>query len=341
VDIGYTGTGMPTYTGNTIVFATQLLQTKAYNFEMRIVDKFGVTVMVPKTVPVGQPMLFLDSVKKSVGINMFPTGTNAFEINTGVDATNGGVQFKGTNVSGKIWTGTGGVVLQSNGTANLHLGQNNTTDLVFYADRIQFGSARAVHFGTSMFATGTPAVDLNNSDIIGANSIYFDDTATSSAEAIQFMRSNTPAGSFSATDWDSFRVYDGTGYLNDKPIFTSDSDLLWNGNVAYVSSAQTITPTKKLSSCPHGWVLVWCDYDGSGTTGNNYDYVFTLIPKHFPQLNSGALCMLSIPNFSNTTSATHTIKKVYVTDTNFSGHDDNSASGTSANDVVLKYVFQI
>lgn len=55
------------------------------------------------------------------------------------DSTNAdsGLRINGSAVSCNIWCGSGGAVLQSLGTANLHLGQNNTTDMIFYPDRIE------------------------------------------------------------------------------------------------------------------------------------------------------------------------------------------------------------
>ena len=49
-------------------------------------------------------------------------------------------------------------------------------------------------------------MNLHNSDLIGVNSIYFQDAANSSDEGLMFYRGEGV--------WDTFRVYNGVPYLN-------------------------------------------------------------------------------------------------------------------------------
>lgn len=69
----------------------------------------------------------------------FTFGTNGLlDIKTGSAQQGTGLRVTGSSgVQGGLWSGTGGFVLQSYGSANLHLGLNNTTDMVFYSDRIE------------------------------------------------------------------------------------------------------------------------------------------------------------------------------------------------------------
>jgi hypothetical protein len=53
--------------------------TKSYVLEIRVSDKLGTTT-VTKSVASGKPIMFVDSVAKSVGINKFPSRNNAFEV---------------------------------------------------------------------------------------------------------------------------------------------------------------------------------------------------------------------------------------------------------------------
>lgn len=53
------------------------------------------------------------------------------------DATSGIKLVGSSGTTGSWWSGTGGTVLQSVGNANLHLGKANSTDMIFYSDRIE------------------------------------------------------------------------------------------------------------------------------------------------------------------------------------------------------------
>jgi hypothetical protein len=71
-----------TTSGGTITGATinlTLDNVKAFDFEVQITDKLTNIVAVTE-VGTGQPILFIDSTKKSVGVNKFPERLNAFEV---------------------------------------------------------------------------------------------------------------------------------------------------------------------------------------------------------------------------------------------------------------------
>jgi hypothetical protein len=71
-----------TFTATDIVL--DLDNTKAWNIEVQVLDKIS-GVVVSKTVAVGQPIFFIDSAKKSLGVNKFPTGNNTVEVTGSVD----------------------------------------------------------------------------------------------------------------------------------------------------------------------------------------------------------------------------------------------------------------
>lgn len=112
---------------------------------------------------------------------------------------------------------------------------------------------------------------------------------------------------------------------------------LWTG-VKYPVAADTITPTKPLSACRTGWILVWSDYD-FGVGSNNFDWNFTYIPKIFPTLSAGS-CIFTVANNSSSTAAGTTVKRLYITDSTIIGDDANNASATNAQDVCLRYVLE-
>lgn len=120
----------------------------------------------------------------------------------------------------------------------------------------------------------------------------------------------------------------------------NDQSLLWGGAV-YPMSADTITPSKKLSECPNGWILVWSDYDvGVGT--NDYQFVFTFVPKTFPGMFPGstASAYFQIPTFLADTYTVTTIKQLTFTDSTIRGNDINKNGHTAvqSDDAVLRRV---
>lgn len=115
-----------------------------------------------------------------------------------------------------------------------------------------------------------------------------------------------------------------------------DQSVLWAGG-SYPMAADTITPTKKLSECPNGWILVWSDYDvGVGT--NDYQFVFTFVPKTFPSLFPGKDSYFQIPNYVSETQNQTTIKQLTFTDSTIKGNDINKNSQSQSDDVVLRRV---
>lgn len=92
---------------------------------------------------------------------------------------------------------------------------------------------------------------------------------------------------------------------------------LWSG-AFWLSADQTITPTKPLSQCENGWVIVTEVYRDSGAGGGDVDYHF--IPKAPIATHTGQNHKL----MTFTAAGTPVYKQIYITDTNFKGNASNS-----------------
>lgn len=78
------------------------------------------------------------------------------------------------------------------------------------------------------------ALNCNNSDIMGVNSIYTQDTADNTAEGIRFYRDST--------HWDSFTMSNGNMYFmpndgNSGTSFANANIVLHSGNIAQYAGA--------------------------------------------------------------------------------------------------------
>ena len=142
---------------------------------------------------------------------------------------------------------------------------------------------------------------------------------------------------------------DGTnGWRGWRCIWDVSTAPLWSGQY-YMSSPnstpQTVTPSKKLSECRTGWLLLWSDYDpGSGS--NDADFATTIIPKGTPSGGKwgGKSFLCDIPRFvgSNTDDVDterRIIKPIYVHDDRIEGSYQNDKD--ERNDVVLRAVYEI
>ena len=125
-----------------------------------------------------------------------------------------------------------------------------------------------------------------------------------------------------------------------KCIYESTNSPLWSG-AYYMNASQTVTPSKPLSKCRNGWVLVWSDYDPSTSKPTGADHFTVAVPK----LNgggaawSGQSMVLAIPSaLSDSGVLTMAGKKIYIHDTKITGHAVNKIA--PANDVVLRAVYE-
>lgn len=129
---------------------------------------------------------------------------------------------------------------------------------------------------------------------------------------------------------------------------TSNDMILWTGN-AYMQSVdstpQVVTPSKKLSQCRTGWMLLWSDYDpGSGS--NDSDFCTTFIPKYTPSGGTwgGKAFYCDIPIYvggdtTDLSTEKRCIKPIYVHDNCLKGSYQNTSGGR--NDVVLRAVYEV
>ena len=125
-----------------------------------------------------------------------------------------------------------------------------------------------------------------------------------------------------------------------KCIYESTNSPLWSG-AYYMNASQTVTPSKPLSKCRNGWILVWSDYDPSTSKPTGADHFTVAVPK----LNgggaawSGQSMVLAIPSaLSDSGVLTMAGKKIYIHDTKITGHAANKIA--PANDVVLRAVYE-
>ncbi|MET1176931.1 phosphodiester glycosidase family protein [Peribacillus simplex] len=124
---------------------------------------------------------------------------------------------------------------------------------------------------------------------------------------------------------------------NDLRIELKTSDILWSG-VMFMNGSQTAKPTKKLSDCNNGWLLIWSDYN-AGTGAGNYDYVISPIPKKLAELHSGGHTLFSVPRNITDTSDITIVKLLSVYNDRLVGDDRNSLSvAPNRRDVVLRYI---
>ena len=133
-----------------------------------------------------------------------------------------------------------------------------------------------------------------------------------------------------------------------KCVYDANPSALWTGGL-YMSSSdgnpQTVKPSKKLSECRTGWVLVWSDYDADTSTRNNtdihHDYVFK---KNVAGANWSGQCMLcDIPRYvgsdpKDVDTERRIIKPIYIHDDRIEGSYQGSYD--ERNDVVLRAVYE-
>lgn len=145
-----------------------------------------------------------------------------------------------------------------------------------------------------------------------------------------------------------------TGYVDNgtwrdwKAIFEASPAPLWKGAM-YMSSPdstpQTVTPSKKLSECRNGWLLLWSDYDKDTKKANDSDFVTTMIPKHNPTGGNwgGKAFYCDIPryigsNVNDVDTERRIIKSIYIHDNCIKGSFNNDKD--ERNDVVLRAVYE-
>lgn len=115
---------------------------------------------------------------------------------------------------------------------------------------------------------------------------------------------------------------------NPSPLYTSDQGV-------YLNNGQTVTPTKKLSACRGGWVLIWTVY------GTNTYVQTTMIPKKsFKNATwSGEHMTVQLVGSSDGTTTTMVVKSFRIYDDRILGHVDWNSN--NANKVIgLRAIYE-
>lgn len=145
-----------------------------------------------------------------------------------------------------------------------------------------------------------------------------------------------------------------TNYLDNgtwqgwKAIYDASPEPLWapsNGTGGYyMTDGHTVTPTKKLSECRNGWLLMWSDYNSDEGKAYDYDWHCSMIPKIRPsgETWAGHSWLFDIPAGMQTvspyTTETRKFKWLYVYDNKLGGTAANNQNGR--NDIVLRAVYE-
>jgi hypothetical protein len=115
-------------------------------------------------------------------------------------------------------------------------------------------------------------------------------------------------------------------------------NIIWTGN-RMPTNTDITTPSKKLSECRNGWVLVWSDFTPSPeNAANDYDYVMTPVFKGITSVKNGGSHLVIVPNYLSDTLKDYVVKRINIFDDRILGHENNNQSG--GNDVTLRYILE-
>ena len=136
-----------------------------------------------------------------------------------------------------------------------------------------------------------------------------------------------------------------SNYLQDsfkgwRRIYEVAPATLWSHVGQYMAASHTATPSKALSECANGWLLLWSDYD-AGDTSQNLDFCTTIIPKknYAGEAWSGQKWLCTIPYASDSSAGDKIlIKTLHIHDDKIVGDALNNVS--PRNDVCLRAVFE-
>lgn len=116
---------------------------------------------------------------------------------------------------------------------------------------------------------------------------------------------------------------------------------LWLG-ANTMGADQTITPSKKLSECANGWLLVFSDYDTANNAGYNSEFVYKYVPKriHTDFSVNSALSFFEVPTAMNESGAyTMTVKRLSILNDKIIGYAGNTATD-AGKDTCLRAVYE-
>lgn len=194
-------------------------------------------------------------------------------------------------------------------------------------------------------STGKTGIQMNNSDISGLNGIFFsNDVMDNDGEGLHFIKSGKDINSPNqGQDYDRMYMRDNGFYVNHDgtPIFkVTDNgrmyypaNMLWSGGW-YMGANQVVTPSKPLSECRNGWVLMWVKYMNNTSSWN--DMVQTYIGKDMVTTSSTSGVRLVFGGYGDVVAH----KYLYVTDTQITGNDNNFKGENFANRAVLARIHE-
>lgn len=194
----------------------------------------------------------------------------------------------------------------------------NAADEVLMSLKMRFGGNR---WGANA------GLDMGNGDIIGLNGLWMADIADNDGEGILWLKEGATPGSTNRADYQTLRVRNGIGYLDGKVVFVINDGPLWEG-AYYMQSGQVVTPSKPMSQCPNGWVLLWSRFQsGALETG----WSTTLIPKQFGPMAG------ELRQFVAGANGALRMKALWLEDYQIAGDSINSTAPN--NEVVLRAIY--
>lgn len=171
----------------------------SYDFHLQVRDKLDSLTSLDLYFVVSQGTPLVALRKKMVGINT-PNPEAALHVvgNVKVEGSLSADTFSGSIPAGNL---SGSLPISKGGT-----GATTASGAVSNLISGQVISPGAVNVGSNRYYTsGSYGVDLNNSDIVGINGLFFEDAADSAGEGINFYRSSTT--------WDRLYAYGGVLYF--------------------------------------------------------------------------------------------------------------------------------
>jgi hypothetical protein len=336
--VTYSGKATSVNTDGETVQGVELDNTKAYLFEIRVSDKLGTTILT-KSVASGKPIFFIDSVRKSVGINKFPELSNTFEVEgrghfkqsawsrVTIESTEQGTDPE------LMLTAPGGEWSIRNDDS-----ENNILDFRWNNDSLMSLRRNGVLDQARFVAERVPAgANLNDYQDPGfyyspmnVDAQQISNTPTNSAFSLLVEKHAGVRQTFTTYNpdgWTSWARNEYSGTWGKWYKIANTMGTLWTGGYMMVGS-QTVYPTKRLDECATGWILAFSQYS-SGSIDAEWNY--TVVPK---TISSGMLTH----NIIGTAGWSIDTKYLRIYHDRISGHDGNDDTGRG--NAVLRYVFE-
>lgn len=203
--------------------------TKSYNIEYRATDKIG-SYVVAKILSAGQPILFIDSEKKSVGVGKFPINLGSFELkgnafvegslnSTGDANINGRVNMSGLTAE----KNTDGSMRVSNGNGYLDIAPKNGLHAHIYTDM------PSIYFNKDLLVNGRGVATFEGSSKIIQVKGFSVTVVTGESQKFQDFSWDTAFPSVCTT------AITQTRDTNSAAVYSSPYSLTRTGGRVYVS----------------------------------------------------------------------------------------------------------